>query len=114
MIYLTITMKTSIAGLFYRDQALNEALAKADISESFEQYFDILNRYYADDVEVHSAERTEPITGKSNVISLISKIIVRASCVAVVATLRALEMHLPVANAKVLALRTRASSRGRE
>jgi len=69
-------MKTSIAGLFYRDQALNEALAKADISESFEQYFDILNRYYADDVEVTSAERTEPITGRNNVMSLISKVIV--------------------------------------
>jgi hypothetical protein len=69
-------MKTSISGSFYRDQTLNEALVKADISKSFEEYFEILNRYYADDVEVNCAERTEPITGKSNVLSLISKVIV--------------------------------------
>ena len=46
-----------------RERALNSAIVQADINESFEEYLEIFDAFYADDVEVSSETRKEPIRG---------------------------------------------------
>jgi hypothetical protein len=58
------------------DRALNSALADADISESFEAYLDIVDRFYADDVQVTSDPPGEPIIGKAPLRSLLVRFLI--------------------------------------
>src|SRR6266550_1185512 len=54
-----------------QERALNAAIIQANISESFEEYLEIFDAFYADDVEVRDETREEPIRGKSKVRSLL-------------------------------------------
>ena len=54
-----------------RERALNAAIAQADISEGYEQFLQIFDAFYADDVEGSSETTEEPIRGKAGVRSLI-------------------------------------------
>jgi hypothetical protein len=54
--------------------ALNAAIVRAEISESFEEYLEIFDAFYGDDVEVIS--ETETIRGKANVRSLLSNFLI--------------------------------------
>src|SRR5215467_167219 len=47
--------------------ALNRAIVTAEISRSFEEYLEIFDRFYAEDIEVSSATSTEQIRGKARV-----------------------------------------------
>lgn len=53
------------------ERALNAAIVQAKISEGFEEYLDIFDAFYADDVEVSSKTGKEPIRGKARVRSLL-------------------------------------------
>ena len=53
------------------ERALNAAIANARISESFEEYLEIFNEFYADDIEVSSEAHEEPVRGKATVCSLL-------------------------------------------
>src|SRR5437879_13463727 len=53
------------------DRLLNEAIIHADISNSFEEYIEIFDTFYADDIEVSSDVTGEPVRGKSRVRSLL-------------------------------------------
>src|SRR5260370_39109679 len=44
-----------------RDRDLNAAIMQAEISESFEEYLEIFDVFYGDDIEVTSETREEPI-----------------------------------------------------
>jgi hypothetical protein len=55
-----------------RERTLNAAIIQANISENFEEYLDIFDEFYADDVEVSSETAEEPIRGKARVRSLIA------------------------------------------
>jgi hypothetical protein len=59
-----------------RERALNAALIQAHINESFEEYLDIFEEFYADDIEVNSETAEEPIRGKAKVRSLIASFLV--------------------------------------
>jgi hypothetical protein len=59
-----------------RERALNAAIIDAHISESFEEFLEIFDQFYADDVEVSSETREEPIRGKARVRSLIATFLV--------------------------------------
>ena len=59
-----------------REYALNAAIIQANISESFEEYLDIFDAFYAEDVEVSSDAQEEPIRGKARVRSLIATFLV--------------------------------------
>ena len=59
-----------------RERALYAAVIEADISESFEEYLEIFDEFYADDIEVGSENREEPIRGKARVRSLIATFLV--------------------------------------
>ena len=56
--------------------ALNTAIIHANISESFEEYLEIFDEFYADEVEVSSETEEEPIRGKARVQSLIANFLV--------------------------------------
>ena len=53
------------------DRELNEALVNADISNSYEEFLAIFDRYYAEDVEVASDTTPVPLTGKAHVLPIL-------------------------------------------
>jgi hypothetical protein len=59
-----------------RERTLNEAIILANISESFEEYLEIFDEFYADDIEVGSETGEETIRGKARVRSLIATFLV--------------------------------------
>jgi hypothetical protein len=59
-----------------REHALNSAVVQADVNESFEEYLEIFDAFYAADIEVSSETREEPIRGKDRVRSLLVNFLV--------------------------------------
>src|SRR5260370_6208521 len=59
-----------------RERTLNAAIVQANISESFEEYFEIFDAFYADDIQVSSETAEEPIRGKARVRSLLANFLV--------------------------------------
>jgi hypothetical protein len=53
------------------ERTLNAAIVHADISRSYEEYLEIFDAFYADDVEGSSDITKEPIRGKAGVRSLV-------------------------------------------
>jgi hypothetical protein len=49
------------------ERTLNAAIVHADITRSYEEYLDIYDAFYADDVEGSSETTEEPIRGKARV-----------------------------------------------
>ena len=54
-----------------RERALNRAIVTAEIGRSYEEYLEIFDRFYAEDIEVSSATSTGQIRGKARVSSLL-------------------------------------------
>ena len=59
-----------------REQNLNAAIIRANINESFEEYLEIFDEFYADEIEVSSETGEEPIRGKAIVRSFIASFLV--------------------------------------
>jgi hypothetical protein len=59
-----------------RERALNAAIVQADISQSFEEYLEVFDAFYADDVEVSSETPGQSIRGKTRVRSLLADFLV--------------------------------------
>jgi hypothetical protein len=53
------------------ERALNAAIVQADISSSFEEYLEIFDTFYADDVEATSDTDAEPIRGRARLRSVL-------------------------------------------
>ncbi len=49
------------------ERTLNEAILRAEIARSYEEFLDIFDRFYADDVEVSSEDSPKPMRGKERV-----------------------------------------------
>jgi hypothetical protein len=58
------------------ERTLNAAIVHADITRSYEEYLEILDAFYADDVEGSSEATEEPIRGKARVRSLLLSFLV--------------------------------------
>src|SRR4029077_9494797 len=58
-----------------RERTLNAAILKAEISESFEEYLEIFDVFYADDIEVSSEAHEKPLGGKARVRSLLFNVL---------------------------------------
>src|SRR5439155_18184859 len=65
----------------------NTAITQAKISESFEEYLEIFDKFYADEVEVSSETQHEPIRGKARVGSLLLNFLVPLHVMAEVGSL---------------------------
>ena len=59
-----------------RERTLNEGVVQADISDSFEEYLEIFDVFYDEDVEVTSDTGEKPIRGKARVRSLLANFLV--------------------------------------
>jgi hypothetical protein len=55
----------------FEERLLNAAILRADISSSFEEYLEILDAFYAEDIEASNGTHKEPIRGKARVRSLL-------------------------------------------
>jgi hypothetical protein len=58
------------------ERLLNAAIVQAKISESFEEYLEIFDTFYADTIEVSSETEQEPVRGKAKVRSLLYNFLV--------------------------------------
>ncbi len=58
------------------ERTLNAAIVHADITRSYEEYLEIFDAFYADDVEGSSETTEEPIRGKARVRSLVFSFLV--------------------------------------
>jgi hypothetical protein len=54
-----------------RERVLNSAIIAADISRGWEEYLEIFDAFYADDVEVSGETGKEPVRGKARVRALL-------------------------------------------
>jgi hypothetical protein len=59
-----------------QERTLNAAIVQANISDSFEEYIEIFDEFYADEIEVSSETEEEPIHGKARVRSLLANFLV--------------------------------------
>ena len=53
------------------ERALNAAIVNADITRGFEEYLALLDRYYAEDVEVSTDVSPDPLFGKQRLKSIL-------------------------------------------
>jgi hypothetical protein len=67
--------------------ALNEAILRAEIARSYEEFLDVFERFYADDVEVSTEDSPETIRGKAQMRILLLKFLVPLHVMAEVAGL---------------------------
>ncbi len=58
------------------ERTLNAAIVHAEITRSYEEYLEIFDEFYADDIEGSSETMEEPIRGKARVRSLLSSFLV--------------------------------------
>jgi hypothetical protein len=58
------------------ERSLNAAIVHADIGRSYEEYLEIFDEFYADDLEGSSETMEEPLRGKARVRSLLSSFLV--------------------------------------
>jgi len=65
------------------EQMLNTAIIQAKTSESFADYREIFDKFYADDDQVSSETQHEPIRGKARVGSLLLNFLVPLHVMAV-------------------------------
>ena len=79
-----------------RDRVLNAAIVKADISRSFEEYLEIFDAFYADDVEVIDEAREESIRGKARVGALLFNFLVPLHVMAEVGGLSVFIRQTPI------------------
>jgi hypothetical protein len=69
------------------DLTLNAAILRAQIDRSYEEFLDIFDRFYADDVEVSSEDSRETIRGKAQARSILLNFLVPLHVMAEVAGL---------------------------
>jgi hypothetical protein len=79
-----------------QERVLNAAIVQADTSENFEEYLEVFNAFYADDVEVSSETHGEPIRGKARVLSLLFDFLFPLHAMAEVGGLLISIRHTPI------------------
>ena len=57
--------------LYAREQVLNSAIIAADISTGWEEYLEILDAFYADDIEVTTDSKNEAVRGRERIRALL-------------------------------------------
>jgi hypothetical protein len=57
--------------LYARERVLNSAIIAADITRGWEEYLEIFDAFYADDVEVTADTETGPVGGKERIRTLL-------------------------------------------
>lgn len=71
------------------ERLLNDAIVCADISRSFEEYLEIVNRFYADEVVLTSEATRAPVRGKDAMRSLLAFFLIPLHIMAEIGGMRA-------------------------
>jgi hypothetical protein len=79
------------------ERALNEAILGAEISESYEEYLDIFDAFYAENIELSIETREQPIRGKATVRSVLAQFLVPLHMMAEVGGLLISVRQTPIA-----------------
>ena len=78
------------------EETLNTAITNADISRSFEEYLEIFEDFYAEDIAVSSDHSEEPIRGKANVRGLLFNFLIPFHVMAEVGDMRVVVRPTPI------------------
>src|SRR5260370_20659921 len=62
--------------LYAKERVLNSAIIDADISMGWDEYLEIFDTFYADDVEVTTDTETEALRGKERIRTLLFRVLV--------------------------------------
>src|SRR5262245_43885280 len=79
------------------ERELNTAIVSADISASYEEFLAIVDRFYADDVELRSDSSPEPLIGRARLKSLLMGFLVPVHVMAEIGGLSVSVSHMPIA-----------------
>jgi hypothetical protein len=60
-----------VRDLYARERVLNSAIIAADIGRGWEEYLEIFDAFYADEVEVTTDTETGPIRGRERILALL-------------------------------------------
>jgi hypothetical protein len=80
------------------EQLLNDAIVRADISRSFEEYLEIVERFYADEVVLTSEVTASPVRGKDAVRSLLALFLIPLHIMAEIGGMRTAVHVRPIAS----------------
>jgi hypothetical protein len=80
------------------ERALNAALIQADISQGWEAYLAICDRFYAEDVEVASDSHPETLVGKARLRSVVGNLLVPLHVMAELGGLSVSLKYVPIPN----------------
>jgi hypothetical protein len=80
----------------FEERVLNTSIVRADISASFEEYLEIFDAFYDEDIEASSETSEEPIRGKASVRSLLLNFLVPLHVMAEIGGLSITIRHNPV------------------
>ena len=78
------------------EQTLNAAILRAEIARSYEEFLDIFERFYAEDVEVSSEDSREIIRGKARIHPFLRNFLVPLHVMAEVAGLSISVQHTAI------------------
>jgi hypothetical protein len=70
------SLKHADRDLYAREKVLNSAIIAADISSGWEEYFEILDAFYVDHVEVTDGTESSAVFGKERMRALLYKFLV--------------------------------------
>jgi hypothetical protein len=83
------------------DRELNAAIVSADISASYEEFIEIVDQFYAEDVEVRSDSSSESLIGRARVKSALLTILVPLHVMAEIGRLSVSVTEMPIAGDSV-------------
>jgi hypothetical protein len=70
------SIKHADRDLYAREKVLNSAIIAADISSGWEEYLEIFNAFYADNVEVSDGTESSAVFGRERIRALLFKFLV--------------------------------------
>src|SRR5262249_17303024 len=82
----------------FSERLLNDAIARADISRSFEEYLEIVDRFYAEEIVVTSEVSASPVRGKDAVRSLLALFLIPLHIMAEIGGMRTVVHVQPIAS----------------
>jgi hypothetical protein len=82
----------------FTERLLNDAIVRADISRSFEEYLEIVNRFYADEVVLTSEGTRSLVRGKDALRSLLAFFLIPLHIMAEIGGMRTVVHVQPIAS----------------
>lgn len=90
--------KKSLESFQSSEWLLNDAILRADISRSFEEYLEIVDRFYADEIVLTSETTRRPVRGKDALRSLLAFSLIPLHIMAEIGGMRAVVHVQPMAS----------------